>query len=148
MFKHILVPTDGSAPSRNAAQAAVELARLSGGRITALYVAPDYKLGRVAEQSGATEFVPLDAYTREVENDARPALEQVMGVARAAGIESDAHWVLDDNTAHAIVRAAEKHGCDTIVVGSHGHKGIKRMLLGSVAQKVLVDAKIPVLVTR
>jgi nucleotide-binding universal stress UspA family protein len=148
MFQHILVPTDGSAVSQNAGQAAVELARLGSGRITALFVAPDYKLGRVAEQSGATEFVPLDEYRREVERDAQPALSRVTELARAAGIAADAQWVLDDDTARGIVQAVERYGCDTIVMGSHGHRGIKRMLLGSVAQKVLVEAKVPVMVTR
>jgi nucleotide-binding universal stress UspA family protein len=147
MFKHILVPTDGSELSRNAARAAIELARLSGARITALYVAPDYKL-QVGEQSGMHNFVPLSDYEARMRQEAAPILASVTEVVAAAGLTSDAEFVMSDDPAHAIVHAATQHGCDTIVMGSHGHKGFRRALLGSVTQTVLVDSKIPVLVTR
>jgi nucleotide-binding universal stress UspA family protein len=148
MFKHILVAIDGSEVSRHAAQAAAELARLGHGRITAVHVAPAYKPDIREEQGVGPDFVTPDEHAKRERQRAQPFLNYVADAAGAAGVASDGTCVLSNDPASAIIDTAARHGCDTIVMGSHGHKGIKRMLLGSVAQKVLVDTTIPVLVTR
>jgi nucleotide-binding universal stress UspA family protein len=148
MFKHILVPVDGSDVSRRAADVAAELAKLSHARLTALYVAPAYRPRIAEEQSAAADFVGPDEYAERQKRDAAPVLKQVTDAAARNDVPSEAHCALSDFPAEAIVEAAQKHGCDAIVMGSHGRTGIRRMILGSVAQKVLTAATIPVLVTR
>lgn len=148
MFKHILVPVDGSDVSRRAATMAVEFARLNGARITTLHVAPAYKPKVSEEQGAGSDFVTPDAYAQRERHAAAPLLEEVGEMAAKLAVSSEGQCTLSDFPAEAIVEAASKHGCDIIVMGSHGRTGIRRMLLGSVAQKVLTAATVPVLVTR
>ena len=147
MFKKILVPVDGSDVSKHAAQAAAELARLSGARLVALYVAPAYK-PNVHEESTSLGFVSPDEYAKRARLEAAPHLASVAEAAKSVGAASEAQFAMSDSIADAIVDTATQHGCDTIVMGSHGHTGIRKMLLGSVAQQVLGAATIPVVVTR
>jgi nucleotide-binding universal stress UspA family protein len=148
MFKHILVPIDGSEASRHAAQAAAELARVHKARLTALHVAPPYKLDVHEEQGVSSDFVTPDDYTAREKIKGQAYLAYVAELAAKVDVAGEGHVVLSGDPAEAIVEAAGRHGCDTIVMGTHGHTGIKKMLLGSVAQKVLVNSTIPVLVTR
>ena len=75
----------------------------------------------------------------------RPRLQEQL--AREAGVACDAHYAMSDFPATAIVRAVEQYGCDAIVMGSHGRKGLSKLLLGSQTQQVLVSTHVPVLVT-
>ena len=146
MFKHILVPTDGSALSHTAAQNAVELARATGAHITAFHVAPAYKFDLNDDHIPHDYMLPVD-YAEKMAYNAQQHLEEVKKLALGAGVECDGQYALSDYPAAAIVRAAEKYGCDAIVMGSHGRTGINKLLLGSETQKVLVSTKVPVLVT-
>ena len=142
MFKRILVPIDGSARSRHAAGAAAELARLSGGEITALHVAPAYKGGVTRDRSAA--HVTPDDHAEHAGRTAQDYLEAVKALADTAGAAYAGHFVLSDFPAEAILKAAEQYGCDTIVIGSRREPAESKM--GSVAQKVIIDARMPVLV--
>jgi nucleotide-binding universal stress UspA family protein len=145
MFKHILVPTDGSDLSHGAAQQAIELAKLSGGQLTAFHVAPAYHFD--LSDGGPAHSVPPADYAARVAQDVQPYLEKVKQLALAAGVTCDAHYALSDFTAEAIVDAVEKFGCDAVVMGSHGRKGLNKLLLGSETEKVLVSTRVPVVVT-
>ena len=145
MFKHILVPTDGSSLSQGAAEQAVALAKLTGAQLTAFHVAPAYHFD--LGEGPAHDFVPPNDYAARVAEQIQPHLEEVQELARAAGIACDAHYTLSDFPAEAIVKAVEKYGCDAIVMGSHGRKGLNKLLLGSETEKVLVSARVPVVVT-
>lgn len=144
MFKRILVPTDGSGRSRHAANAAAELARLSGGAITALHVAPAYKGGPGQNRGAASAHVTPDDYAEQAGRTAQGYLDEVKALADQAGAAFAGHFVLSDFPAEAILKAAEQYGCDTIVIGSRRELAESKM--GSVAQKVIMDARMPVVV--
>ena len=145
MFKHILVPTDGSTLSHDAAAQAVALAKLTGAQLTAFHVAPAYHFD--LGEGPAHDFVPPADYAARIAQEIRPYLEEIQQVAQAAGIACDTHYTLSDFPAEAIVNAVEQYGCDAIVMGSHGRKGLNKLLLGSETEKVLVSTRVPVVVT-
>ena len=115
MFKHILVPVDGSPTSMLAVSKAADLAKAFGSQVTALYVIDPYPFTGVG-----ADF----AY----------AVDTVLGEGHAVH--------------EGIVRALENTGADLIVMGSHGRRGLERLMLGSVTQRVLGVAHVPVLVVR
>ena len=147
MYKHLLVPTDGSLLSELAAKSAAGLAATTGARITAIYaISP---LG----QPLAVDGFPYDAYSQEAYERgmrlyAEKALTKVKGIAAAAGVECEAVSVIEGNPWEAIIKAASAKNCDLVVMASHGRRGVQGILLGSEATKVLTHSKIPVLVCR
>ena len=143
MFKHILLATDGSAASRGAAALAVDLARVHGARLTALYVVDPYPY------LGVGEAYPrgFQAYMSAAQQHAAQAHAEV--AALAAGerrVDLEARLVQDVGASTGIVQAASELDADLIVVGSHGRTGLKRLMLGSVSARVVAESPIPVLV--
>lgn len=149
MYKHILVPTDGSTLSLKAAKAAVELAKVHKAKITAIHVMAPY----VPPTAGdgimfyPESFSP-EQYRKAVEKEARKALGKVQAAAAAKKIRFDSIAVTDDQPWQAIIGAAKRKKCDLIVMASHGRRGIAGLLLGSETTKVLTHSRIPVLVCR
>ena len=146
MFKHILVPTDGSPLSDNAVRGAVALAQENGARITALYAKPEFHTFFV-------EGMQIDASIWQktsdlVEEEAAKILGFVEQACAAAGVPCTTMAVHSMMPHEAIIDAAESRGCDLIFMASHGRRGFNAMLLGSETQKVLTHTKIPVLVYR
>jgi nucleotide-binding universal stress UspA family protein len=147
MYKRILVPTDGSALSRKAVKAAVELASTVGAEVVALNVVPRYPTSYF---EGGISVSPNEVARVEqqwAENGLALANE-VGKAAEKAGVVAKAVTVRSDLVAEAILNAAKKYKCDLVVMASHGRKGIKRLLLGSETQHVLTHGNIPVLVLR
>jgi nucleotide-binding universal stress UspA family protein len=143
MFKHILLPTDGSELSLRAATLGIELARTCGARVYALHVvAPYHTIAYMAEMLAATEIT----YTQEATVRAGQYLADVRRMAEAAGVECSTEYVFDDRPHEAIVRAVRDQHCDLVVMASHGWRGLTRLLLGSEVHKVLLESEIPVLV--
>lgn len=148
MFKHILIPTDGSKLSAAAADAGVRLAKALGARVTAFFAAPP------ATPIVFKGLMPVGyAAPEEHEAGIRKAAETYLGVvqkaARAAGVPCEALSETSDYPADGIVGAAKKRRCDLIFMSSHGRTGLRRAsLLGSETQKVLSQSPIPVLVFR
>lgn len=146
MFKHILLATDGSAASEHAAGLAVNLARTHGAKLTALYVADPYPY------IGVGEVNPMgyQAYSAAAQHLASEAHAKVDALCQTGGapVELQARLVEDVAAASGIVQTAKDEGADLIVMGSHGRSGIARLMLGSVATKVVAESPIPVLVTR
>ncbi len=147
MYKHILIPTDGSPLSRAAALSAVDLARAVGARITGLFAAP------AATPLAYRGLLPVGLRTPRksaamIEKAAGRYLEVIERAARAAGVRSECIHVTSDFPADTILDVAAKRKCDLIYMASHGHRGLTGVLLGSETQKVLARAKIPVLVHR
>src|SRR3954471_9068424 len=145
MFKHILVPTDGSSLSHGAAQQAIALARATGAQLTAFHVAPAYHFD--LGEGPAHDYVAPGEYEARVAAEIKPHFDEVRQLANDAGVMCDAQYTLSDFTAEAIIDAVEKYGCDAVVMGSHGRKGLNKLLLGSETEKVLVSIKVPVVVT-
>jgi nucleotide-binding universal stress UspA family protein len=146
MFHHILLATDGSASSEHAAQLAVGLARAHGAKLTALYVADPYPYLGVGEMNPAG----LQAYAAAGQQLAAQAHAQVDAMCRTGGtpVVLEARLVEDATATNGIVQTAQEQGADLIVIGSHGRSGVARLVLGSVAAKVVAQSTVPVLVAR
>lgn len=146
MFRKILLATDGSAASDHAAQLAVKLARRHDSTLTAVYVVDPYPYLGIGEANP----VGMNAYLSSARDHAAAAHAKVAELAAADGghIHLECQLLEDVAAAKGIVTAAENTGADLIVVGSHGRSGLQRMLLGSVAAKVVASSHVPVLVAR
>jgi nucleotide-binding universal stress UspA family protein len=147
MFKHILLPTDGSKLSEKAIRQSIRMAKTLNAKVTALHVMPKF---RALDMFGAD---PSNPPTRgEFEQKTAACADNYLAFARkvalAAGVEFDDVRVSGDQPFREIIRTAEKKGCDVILMASHGRRGIEGFLLGSETQKVLTHSTIPVLVYR
>jgi nucleotide-binding universal stress UspA family protein len=147
VFKHILIPTDGSAVSRKAVAAGIELAKALGAKVTAVYAAP------AATPIVYKHFLPVGYMTPErhaqaIKRAAARYLDVVAKAAKRAGVACETVSVTSDFPADAILATAKKRKCDLIFMASHGRHGVAAVLLGSETQKVLAHARIPVLVHR
>ncbi|MBT0570973.1 universal stress protein [Curvibacter sp. CHRR-16] len=145
MFKHILVATDGSATSEHAAKMAVQMAKLHNAKLTALYVTDPYPFVGV----GPVNPEGYQAYMVAAEKVAAEAHATVETFCAEAGYTGLNKRTLQDMTAAiGIVEAAKSEDADLIIMGSHGRTGIVRLMLGSVAGRVVAESPIPVLVAR
>lgn len=148
MYKHILVPTDGSPLSNKAARTAARLARATGARLTAIYaippMAPPIGVDNFVYDSGLTN----EGYEKDMRKYADRILRKVKAEAEAQEVKCDAISVIQGHPWEAIIKAAQSKKCDLIVMASHGRKGLQGLLLGSETNKVLTHSKTPVLVCR
>ncbi len=146
MFKHILLATDGSAASEHAAQIAVDMARTHGAKLTSLYVVDPYPYLGIGESN------PLDfqSYMAAADEHAMQAHANVAILCSQSGAPVALQYCTTEflNTSDGIVHLAKDQAADLIVMGSHGRTGLVKLLLGSVATKVLAAASVPVLVVR
>jgi nucleotide-binding universal stress UspA family protein len=148
MFKHILLPTDGSKLSDRAVKQGIRFAKSIGARVTALHVIPEFKM--VLEEGFVS---PMTAelktrFEKESQAHARKMLEKVERAAKAEGVRCESVAVVSDLPYQQIIDVAKKKKCDLIMMASHGRRGISSLLLGSETAKVLTHSKIPVLVVR
>jgi nucleotide-binding universal stress UspA family protein len=147
MYKHILLPTDGSPLSQRAADAGIALAAALGARVTALFVAP------APTPLVYDEFIPVAYMTPEqhaelIDRASARYLGHIARRAQAAGVPCEGVKLTGEYPAETIVEAARARKCDLIVMASHGRRGVKALLLGSETARVLAHSKIPVLVHR
>ncbi len=147
MFKHLLVPTDGSQLSDSAVERAIAFARETGARITFFYAQPEppiqiYGDGPVMDAHAPERFAKL------AQSRADETLGIAVEAARAAGVAADSRTLVSELPYVGIIGAADEQGCDIIFMASHGRRGIAGLVLGSETQKVLTHSKIPVLVYR
>lgn len=143
MFKHILIPVDGSELSRRAAVKAIELAKLCQARITVLHVIPPFQtIAYMGALLAATEF----AYNEQAKTDGEQYLADIKALAEAAGVPFAGEADFGEQPNETILGVAKAKQCDLIVMGSHGRRGMTRLLLGSETQKVLLGSEVPVLV--
>jgi len=149
MFKHVLVPTDGSELSRTAVGSAIGFAKDAGARLTFLYVMPEAP----PPSSGFGDAAHYDPakpkrYLEEAEKQARVFVDPALAEAKRAGVVAEAAFVPAHSPHEAIIRTAQDRNCDLIFMASRGRSGINALLLGSETHKVLNLCKIPVLVYR
>lgn len=148
MFNHILVPTDGSELSRNAARIAAGLAKTVGAKITALHVIPPYSLPVSDGMFTYDEAFSPDEYKRGTEKHASEILASIQAEAKTMGVECATAFVTAPAAWKAIIENAQSRQCDLVVMASHGRKGIAGLLLGSETIKVLTHSRLPVMVCR
>ena len=146
MYKHILVPTDGSELSLKAAKAAAGLAKTLDAKVTAVYVIPSYMPPLQTEGTILySEDVTPQKYKAATEKSARAALGKV---EKTAGVKVDKIFLTNDQPWQGIIDTAKARKCDLIVMASHGRKGLSGLIIGSETNKVLTHSKTPVLVCR
>jgi nucleotide-binding universal stress UspA family protein len=145
MYKHLLIAVDGSELSDKALGQGVGLAKALGARVTIVHVSLPWSSIAVGEI--AVMFPPQE-YEANMAAAATQLLERMKKAADAGGITAAVEHVSDAHPDRAILATADKYGCDLLVMGSHGRRGIAGLLLGSVTAKTLTHSKIPVLVYR
>ena len=145
MFKHILIPTDGSKLSEKAVKHAVLLAKEIKARVTALHVIP--KFHTFTYQAEMLELTAKEYELSCIER-AKHYLRFAERAAAAADVACDGLHAFSDEPYDEIIRTARRKRCDLILMASHGRRGIEGFLLGSETQKVLTHSKVPVLVYR
>ncbi|MEO8309559.1 MAG: universal stress protein [Caldimonas sp.] len=146
MYQRILVPVDGSMTSRRGLDAAIDMARLTGASLRLVHV--------IDELVFSTGFEPGATYMKDVlpriRSDGARVLDAARAQVAAAGVASDT--VLKEcfgtRTSDVVLGAAKEWNADLIVLGTHGRRGIGRMLLGSDAEQVMRGAHVPVLLVR
>ena len=145
MYKHVLIPTDGSDLSTKAEAAGLTLARALDAKVTALTVTPPFQfIGTEPMMLVATE----PEYEKAQAERAEKTLERVKTTAAAIGVPVETLRVIDLHPFEAIIATAKERGCDLVFMASHGRRGMAGLILGSETTKVLTHSKLPVLVYR
>jgi len=145
VYKHLLLPTDGSDFSERAALYGIKLAKALNARVTVITVTAPWQAIAIGEVAVA---IPEADYETRSETNAWNFLNKITDAAKASNVSCNAVHVRDPNPYEAIIEAAKSHGCDLIVMGSHGRRGITGFLLGSETVRVLTHSSLPVLVYR
>ena len=144
MFKQILVPIDGSPTAALAVAKALGLAKAFGATVTAIYVIDPYPFTGVN-----TKFTNgQDQYFAAAKAEAGTALEAARTTLEAGGVAANTLSVDGHSVHKSILETAQSIVAYLIVMGSHGRRGIEKLMLGSVTQRVLGDTHLPVLVVR
>ncbi len=146
MFEKILVATDGSKHSEHAAQMGIELAKLSKGKVTAVYVADEGRYFVPISDAGFNlSSGVMDSIRGSIIKSGETAVKSIVDLAKNAGVPIET-MIIEGRPAEDIIKLAEDSKMDVIVMGSIGKTGIEKFLLGSVAEKVVRGSKVPVLV--
>lgn len=144
MFKKILVPTDGSPLAEKAATIAATMAKAQDGAVVGVYVLDPFPYIGIGDASA----VGLQAYLAEGQAVAQKALQRLSEVCAVQGVPFISDTIERNVVYEGIIQTADDEQCDLIVMGSHGHRGVKALILGSVAQKVLTHTQKPVLIIK
>jgi nucleotide-binding universal stress UspA family protein len=146
MYRHILIPTDGSELAHRAVVHGLALAKLIGAKVTALTVEGSFSVYAVPTSKDYQISGSFTAHIEHAKAHAGKILDGVAEEARAAGVICETLQIEQDQPYKAIIETAEQRNCDLIVMASHGRSGLAAIVLGSVTTKVLTHTKIPVLV--
>jgi nucleotide-binding universal stress UspA family protein len=145
MYKHILIPTDGSPLSAKAIDQGIGLAKSLGAKVTGMTVSIPFHTFALDPLMVSDT---AERYKEDCEDRAKKFLGVITAATMAAGVPGKVAHVVADHPYEAIIDAAKSNGCDLIVMASHGRKGASALVLGSETQKVLTHSTIPVLVCR
>lgn len=148
MYKHILIPTDGSETAEKAVAAGIEFARDANARITWFTAVPEYVIPTEGEVLGKKHVLSREEFDTRAREEAEKILAGPAHRANAAGIVCETDHAQSDHPYEAIIAAAQRHGCDLIFMSSHGRKALPALFLGSEARDVLSHSTIPTLVYR
>jgi nucleotide-binding universal stress UspA family protein len=145
MYRHILIPTDGSELSKLALEEGVALAKALNARVTVVTVTTPFHI--ISGNSVMLTDTP-EQYKEHMAAIAKQYLDKGRTIAAEAGVECDLVHVEHEHPYRAIIDTAQNRGCDAIQMASHGRRGISAVLLGSETLKVLTHSTIPVIVCR
>ena len=148
MYRHLLIPSDGSEVAEKAVTAGIEFARSIGARVTAFTAMPEYQLPAVSDVMSHKRVPSLQQHEDWAKREAQAILEGVARRAAAAGVPCEGDYALCDRPHEAIIDSAKRHGCDLIFMASHGRSGLSALIHGSETKGVLSGSKIPTLVYR
>jgi nucleotide-binding universal stress UspA family protein len=145
MFKHLLLPTDGSQLSEAAIHTGVQFAKSIHAKVTGFYAMPKFHM-----LTYQTEMLTdtKTQFAKDCKAHAERFLAVVVETAKDAGVPCETALQESDHPYEAIIATAKEKGCDLIMMASHGRSGVQAFLLGSETQKVLTHSPIPVLVFR
>jgi nucleotide-binding universal stress UspA family protein len=147
MFKHILIPTDGSAVANKSVKAGIQLAKALRARVTGYYA-----IELIGPQVYAEGYIPdsrtMEESDRRAQEFGEKQLAAIEKLAKAARVRFDSVCAKADTPADGIIGTARKKKCDVIFMASHGRSGLAKLVMGSVTEKVLAGSKIPVVVYR
>lgn len=147
MYKNILVPIDGTTRSNHAVKAASALARATGANLTIFHAMIEFR-SPVYPDGVGYEWPSKAEYAKAAVRETEKFLKKAAAIASAQGVPVKTSHAFDDSPARATIAAAKKARADVIVMASHGRKGLEKLLLGSVTQRVLARTTLPVLVVR
>ena len=145
MYKHILIATDGSEPAQKAVDQGLRLAKELDAEASAVMITEPFGAEVPAEVAIA---YPVETYEEDAAASAAKCLSAVASAAKELGVACDTKHLSDHYPAEGIVAYAKERNCDLIVMGSHGRRGLSRLLLGSQASEVLAHSSVPVLICR
>ena len=145
MFRHIMIATDGSELADGAVYHALELAKSLGAKVTAVTVTDMLPTGPYSPIPWPAD---IERYEAAAVTSANIILEKVSEAARRLGVPCTTQHIADQLPAEGIHAACQEHGCDLIVMASHGRRGFSKLMLGSQANKVVTLSSVPVLVCR
>jgi nucleotide-binding universal stress UspA family protein len=145
MYRNLLVPIDGSGLADKAIDGSIALAKQLGATITAFTAEPPPPLPTEG-QSTLIVAAQREQHAARTEHHARDVLARFAERAGAAGIEFSGHHVTTAGIDDAIARAADEHGCDMIVMATHGRGAWGELVFGSHTKSVMVRSKLPLLV--
>jgi len=148
MYSHILIATDGSELATKGLMHGLGLARESGAAVSIVTVTESWSALQMSWEARSGRTSPTIEYERHAKETARKVLAAAGDVAQQQGVKAAMVHVADKHPADGILDAASEHGCDLIVMASHGRRGVRRMLLGSQTAEVLASTTVPVLVIR
>lgn len=147
MYKHILIPIDDSKLADKAIKNGIALARSINARITGFTAVPEYQVPSETEMM-ARRAISLMEHEKRSAKKAKAILGRLARRAGAAGVKCATDYALADRPDEAIAKAAEKHGCDLILMASHGRSGLSALINGSQTRGVLAKTTIATLVCR
>ena len=150
MYKHVLIPTDGSELANKAVDEGLRFAKWANAKVSCLLVVPHFHATKEMEEGyrDAADKVMERLHDDDIRKHARKVLDPVVQRSAASGVACETLNVVSDRPGEAIIDAAKQRGCDLIIMASHGRSGLKALMLGSETMNVLTNSRIPVLVLR
>lgn len=148
MYKHILIATDGSAIGSRAVAYGLALARRAKVHATIVAVTEPWSAIDMATEAHLSATNPVTRFEKAAAAGAKRLLQAAAKKAKSSGVAAKTVHVPDQHPADGILQTAKKKRCDLIVMGSHGRRGLRRLLLGSQAYEVLSRSSVPTLIVR
>ena len=147
MYKHILIPTDGTVVAQKAVKSGIAFAKSVNAKVTFFTAVDEYRTPSASEVMSRRAVSPAQ-HEAQARRKAEKILAPLRKRAAAASLECGSDFALNDRPYDAIIRAAMAHRCDLIFMASHGRRGIRKLVYGSQTQGVLTHSTIPTLVYR